>query len=186
MGVSHWWIPHGGIPHGGSHMGESLMGDCPWGIPSWGIPHRGFPHGGSPMGIHHFCLFSFSLFISLSRSLSLSLRSSLNEAHIELTVSQLKKLASTIAQIAHDLLRKVGFMERRQQRQLPSLAEVNREFVQAAETGFFGLCCAALEGCHFYFLANSIMGFLCFPVHVLLLCCSRSINPTFLRRLCAI
>ena len=81
-------------------------------------------------------------------------------------------MLSMLAQMTHDLLRKVGFAERRQQRQLPSLAEVNREFEQAFDEGPLSLCCCFLETAHFYFLANTFMGCLCFPVHSLMLFCS--------------
>ena len=87
--------------------------------------------------------------------------------HLELTTSQVKKEAKVSNSILEGILRKVGFAERRQQRQAMSLSELARELAMAAALSLMTLTCFFFEVAHFYFLANPIFGFLCFPLH----CC---------------
>ena len=84
-------------------------------------------------------------------------------------MSQAKKLLAQLAKLSGESLRKLGFLERRQQRQLPSLGEVSREAQQAGEESWGSLLCYLVECCHFYFLANAIIGTLCCPCHFLTL-----------------
>ena len=90
---------------------------------------------------------------------------------MELTTSQLKKYLKAMTKEVKDLLRKVGFVERRQQRQNPSLHEISREAQMSSETWGSIFCCL-IEGCHAYLMLNPICGFLLCPFHFLCLLCS--------------
>jgi len=64
----------------------------------------------------------------------------------------------------------------RQQRQDPSLEELYRELSAANESGCGGRLTFLAEWLHRLCVKNAILGFLCFPVHVLLqlsFCCAK-------------
>ena len=94
-----------------------------------------------------------------------------SKAHLELTTSQSKKYLKFLTTQVKDLLRKVGFLERRQQRQNPSLAEISREAQMSSET-WGGLFCCFIEGCHAYLMLNPLWGFFLCPCHFVCLVCS--------------
>ena len=96
----------------------------------------------------------------------------LSKEHVEYTTSQMKHVMKEVASLMTDLLRKMSFLERRQQRQNLALAESAREFQQAQEVGGMAVLCCLCEGCHFYLMANPICGFLMMPFHFLMMICS--------------
>lgn len=77
---------------------------------------------------------------------------------------QLKILAGHL----EEAVRKLTFLERRQQRQQPSLGESYRENVLALQEGWCFFLYYLLEQLHSCFLSNSILGFLCLPCHCLI------------------
>ena len=89
-------------------------------------------------------------------------------AHNELTTSQCKKGIGQSNGFLSDMLKKLHFMERRQQRQKTGLAEQAREFAMAGALGCCAFFCYFCEFLHFAFLNNPILGCFCLPLHVLM------------------
>jgi len=92
--------------------------------------------------------------------------------HVELTLSNVKRESKKGNWLLEWVARKIGFMERRQQRQAPSLEETAREFSQAAHYSCFAFLCYSFEYLHAYFRQNPFCGCLCLPLHLCLCCCS--------------
>ena len=90
--------------------------------------------------------------------------------HLELTIEQCKYELKKAVTTLKDLAMKATFMERRQQRQRLSLAEMGREWIAEIENGWKALAFFMMEILHSFFLSNSIAGCLCLPLH-LLMCC---------------
>ena len=91
--------------------------------------------------------------------------------HLELTLSQVKKEGQKSNWLLEWVARKVSFLERRQQRQAPSLEETAREFSNAAHLSCCAFLCYAFEFLHAYLRSNPLLGCLFLPCHVCLCCC---------------
>ena len=95
-----------------------------------------------------------------------------SNAHTELTTSQNKKLLNLLNKLQQEALRKLGFMERRGQRQNPAISEQAREHGMSWAEGFCPMLLCVAEGAHMCFMGSAIWGFLCCIPHVFIWCCT--------------
>jgi len=93
-------------------------------------------------------------------------------SHTEYTLSQVKRYIMAMLALIGELLRKIGFLERRQQRQNPSLAELSREHSQAWAVSWGECCLWFMEASHSCCMMSSFWGFMCFPCHAFFVCVS--------------
>ena len=85
-------------------------------------------------------------------------------------MSQVKAAAKASNTVQEEMLRKLTFIERRQQLQDPSLAELARESEMAWGLAFSVWCAFLVDQFHKYCLKNSIFGCLCACCHACACC----------------
>ena len=92
--------------------------------------------------------------------------------HLELTLKQVKdQLREALTQLT-DLASRARYMERRQQSQRPSFAELAREMQQVFSVSCCALTCYLVEYFNTYLTNNPIAACLCCPFHFLACFCS--------------